>query len=612
MIERLFLRLVAGGLVGILIGVITDIRIENEGRSNKSRKFKVPQYFQSDIIPFFIGASFLLYCFLSGMEAAVKNLSVIVFNLACCLSLYYVLLMLLLPFMRRRFNARICGLMWIMPNIIYAVFDDKVNTADSLLMLHLPEKGAKLLFFIWLIGFAVIMGGKILSHFKFKRMLLDDSENIADPEILAVFQKVKDDLDIPDLKLQLAASCHIKTPLSISLTPKKYCVVLPVKEYSKEDLNLIFHHELVHILRKDAGTKFFLEFCKAVCWFNPLVLLAMKKSADDLELSCDETVLIQCGTSSKDRYAELILNTAGNECGFTTCLSASSSSLRYRLKCIMKPQKKHTGALMIALCIMLLFLSTGHVVLTLKETSGKEGIYQSEDPALYSLKTISLEKSAYDSVYICPDEEKLHELLISLSMEEVINDCDISDEGQKMLLEFESPKGGFSLIFAGKYAAVRRIQGDMVKSSYYYLPDDIWDRLNEVLLEYPAMNAVLVRESDGFESSAHATLWKLTQKDETIPAVQHKEMAVNRIMRGDEWTKKIRLDFSASPVSKVRIEIQSWDQQHVEYIEKEASGNSFIFDKPQYPAHYIVYAEFIGEDGLLYHAEFRFDCFFNE
>ena len=31
-------------------------------------------------------------------------------------------------------------------------------------------------------------------------------------------------------------------------------------------------------------------FCTALCWFNPFLWIAMRKSAEDLELSCDELI----------------------------------------------------------------------------------------------------------------------------------------------------------------------------------------------------------------------------------------------------------------------------------------------------------------------------------
>lgn len=54
----------------------------------------------------------------------------------------------------------------------------------------------------------------------------------------------------------------------------------------------------------------------------------MRKSAEDIELSCDESVTFGVSADERRRYADLILSSAGDGRGFTTCLSAKASSLR--------------------------------------------------------------------------------------------------------------------------------------------------------------------------------------------------------------------------------------------------------------------------------------------
>ena len=68
-------------------------------------------------------------------------------------------------------------------------------------------------------------------------------------------------------------------------------LVLPNKYYTDEELQLIFNHEIIHIARDDVFTKIYIVFCNACCWFNPLMWLANKKCSEDLELSCDTSVL---------------------------------------------------------------------------------------------------------------------------------------------------------------------------------------------------------------------------------------------------------------------------------------------------------------------------------
>ena len=152
-----------------------------------------------------------------------------------------------------------------------------------------------------------------------------------------------------------------------------------MREYTQEELSLILRHEIIHISRGDPASKFFLTFCTAMCWFNPLMWAAMRKSADDFELSCDESVLLDEPQPVRRQYAELLLQTAGDERGFTTCLSATAGALRYRLKNIMKPEKKRTGAILVGLTLFVLAMCSGYVALAYDAQPGTQRIFDGQD-----------------------------------------------------------------------------------------------------------------------------------------------------------------------------------------------------------------------------------------
>ena len=65
------------------------------------------------------------------------------------------------------------------------------------------------------------------------------------------------------------------------------------------------------------------------------------------------------GSTPLGLYAELILSTAGDARGFSTCLSASARGLRYRLRSIVKPEKKRRGILLLSALSFLLVASCG-------------------------------------------------------------------------------------------------------------------------------------------------------------------------------------------------------------------------------------------------------------
>ena len=233
---------------------------------------------------------------------------------------------------------------------------------------------AWMLFGIWLVGFAVVLIWKCAEHLIFRRLVLHDASPVTDPDVLSVWNGIIKDANFRKPKFKLFTSPSVSTPLTIGLNRRSIRVVLPEKKYSKEDLELILRHEIVHIGREDAWNKFFMVFCTAMCWFNPFVWVAMRRSADDLELSCDETALLGANDATRKQYAILLLDTAGDERGFTTCLSASAKAMRYRLKAITKPGKRRSGALVVGLVFFVLCMTSGYVALAYDGNTGAQMI----------------------------------------------------------------------------------------------------------------------------------------------------------------------------------------------------------------------------------------------
>ena len=217
-------------------------------------------------------------------------------------------------------------------------------------------------------------------------------------------------------KYKLFYSQELQYPLSIGLLPGKICVVLPEAAYSPEDLDLVFRHELIHICRSDALVKLLLTFCTAVCWFNPVMHMAMKRCAEDLELSCDELVLQDIGPEAKQRYASLILGTAGESRGFTTCLSASAKSMKYRLSEILKAEaKQNTGAFFAGMCTFLLIVSLGWASLAVDAGTVADHLKGTSTESQDRIEVHMLRKnSQYSQTVIgekCSDTEALLEYL---------------------------------------------------------------------------------------------------------------------------------------------------------------------------------------------------------
>lgn len=411
-------------------------------------------------------------------ESAMQVTLAFCFEVFLHICLYYLLLMPVLPLLRRHISARACAVLWMLPNYLYLAQRSFEQLTEPRWVIEAPLILVQILFTVWLIGFVAVLGWKIISHLTFRTGILRDASPIDDSTVLAIWNQEVEAARFRNPKFKLVASPNIQTPLSVGLFQRSIRVVLPEREYTPEELALIFRHELVHIGREDSWNKFFLVFCSAMCWFNPLMWIAIRRSSEDLELSCDETVLLDSDDDVKRKYADLLLRTAGDEQGFTTCLSASANALRYRLKSVVNPKKKPSGALVVGLVFFLLCMSSGYVALACGESTGAEVIYKSQSPEQYTVSSINM------GDFVCTDEAALHRYLSGLRMEHILGNYSFTQEETSLSLLFSGPEGGLDITLSDRVIKLVWLYG-RVKPDYFYLPDGIdWDELRLVLSGY--------------------------------------------------------------------------------------------------------------------------------
>lgn len=77
--------------------------------------------------------------------------------------------------------------------------------------------------------------------------------------------------------------------------------------HSREEMLLIFKHELVHWQRKDSWLNIIALAVCALCWCNPVIWIAYRLYRRDQELSCDALVCGNFNGEQKASYARLLL-----------------------------------------------------------------------------------------------------------------------------------------------------------------------------------------------------------------------------------------------------------------------------------------------------------------
>ena len=98
---------------------------------------------------------------------------------------------------------------------------------------------------------------------------------------------------------------------------------------------LALEHEYVHVRHLDAAWKLLLHLLLILHWYNPVVWLMYLLMSRDLELSCDETVLLRFGGESRADFAMVLVNTCrkGRLAPFP---SLGAVGLRERISSIMR------------------------------------------------------------------------------------------------------------------------------------------------------------------------------------------------------------------------------------------------------------------------------------
>ena len=518
----------------------------------------------------------------------------------------YLILMPLLPLLRKHISARACAMLWVIPNYLYITGNEFMALPAPAWIVTVPGNLVWILLGIWFIGFAGILIWKICSHLRFRRMILKDAEPHPDVNARNIFRTSLACIHYPKLDIPLYVSDSVSTPLTIGLFKSTAVVVLPRHSYTREELELILRHEAIHLSREDAWNKFFLVFCTAMCWFNPLMWCAMKRSAEDLELSCDETVLLDADDDDRRQYARLVLHTAGDERGFTTCLSASAEALRYRLKRIMEGPVMRSGATIVGVTFFLLSVTCGSVALAYNGQTGAEVIYQSQNPA--SLTLVELHPGSHDGdiEYHVNDAQALSDYLSGLTMYEVTGNYTFENPDRWMSLYLSTSTGRLHLYLTDTGIQLWHYGQNIDSLGYYHVPEGIdWVFLESLIVERPTLEVWLLKDNFEKGHTIDTTMtgyWRLEDGERFLlreyPAPEHG-------LSGFHATEAT-LVFNQAPVGECTVLVEGGEYRESYTVTLDPADGALRMDLPEYSSRYIVTAQFLDNAGNLYEAEYQF------
>lgn len=216
--------------------------------------------------------------------------------------------------------------------------------------------------YIWMSGSLVFLFIHLSSYLRYKGQVAKKGKVVKDSGILSQIFELKHELHIKST-VRVIKYPEAVSPMMIGfLNP---VLVLPEEQYSSEELYFIVKHELVHLKRKDLYVKLLIVMANAVHWFNPLIWVMQKEAAVDMELSCDERVTQGADYEMRKAYTETLLSAFHKQCAKKNYLSTQfyggKQIMKKRFKNIFRKTRKKNGAV-IFLFAAVLTVSLGTVV----------------------------------------------------------------------------------------------------------------------------------------------------------------------------------------------------------------------------------------------------------
>ncbi|MCI9406469.1 MAG: M56 family metallopeptidase [Oscillospiraceae bacterium] len=177
-------------------------------------------------------------------------------------------------------------------------------------------------------------------------------------------------------------------------------LLLPQEDYPTTVLEMIFRHELVHVMRRDLWYKLLLLAVLVVHWFNPVVHWMVQAANRDLEISCDERVIARQSSEFRAQYSEAIFGVLRQSVGkrflFSTSFCDEKKTLMQRFSAIFDTNRKRHGVLLMSF-VFVACLLTGSLAgcqTNLAPTGG-----ESAEKVPSSAEALYLEPGAFEQMH---------------------------------------------------------------------------------------------------------------------------------------------------------------------------------------------------------------------
>ena len=302
------------------------------------------------------------------------------FEITLSMSAVILLLFMLMPFMKKRYSAKLRYYIWIvialrlclpfnisLPKapvkldipktsvISKNIRGENIGKIISESSIPLPQENEKaanaenakkpkkeiplkdIITYIWLLGAVGFFAFYMYGYFSFKRKIRAHLYE-CDNTLLAETAQSLGIKRIPKLYKCLL----IDSPMMTGFFT--HAVIIPEKEYTADEMSGILKHELIHLKRGDIWYKLILIIAKSIHFFNPIIHIMVKTACRDIEYSCDDAVVANKDADFRKNYSMAILKSMTRaDINLSMNLGESEKQKKQRFKNILNTKAKKKG-----------------------------------------------------------------------------------------------------------------------------------------------------------------------------------------------------------------------------------------------------------------------------
>lgn len=202
---------------------------------------------------------------------------------------------------------------------------------SSVHIINITVSPAQLIIMLWAaVSFALICI-TVFKYFKVSRALKRISRECYNSDILEAFSEVKNSMRIYR-EIELRTSHDLDSPLLFGVI--RPIVIVPERNFTHDELIMIFTHELTHYKHCDLAIKLMMSLSRCIHFFNPAVYLLSRAINEGCELCCDESVLDRLNLSDKKDYGRLIISvieSPDRAMAYSTAMASPKDKIQKRL-----------------------------------------------------------------------------------------------------------------------------------------------------------------------------------------------------------------------------------------------------------------------------------------